>query len=400
MSFLSECRFPVLPPEVVAIIGQYLARQGLACCVRVSKDWHNALIPVLWSVFDNPTFCAKLCYPFSAESCFPERCTHEELPMYSRYIRHLTAYYGPALALLAKDPETCTQLHSLVVGRGELRRCFMLDKDTSIHGGNWYPAEDDSSLQKIKEALCYPSDRVGDPLAQLIRRCHYAQVVWWVALRSANTLTRLHFGDSGILAYFTSVEAFYTMLGRMPAVRELNVPGQGLSIIELTRALPQLQRLHLSDHRTMVAYHFQDLIQVRLDPDKGQLLAGPSLDEVAPTTIKKVVLENSISVAQLRQLLDRFPTLEDICLFPFKTSNTKTDQFSWAVLREAEALGVRWTRSPGSPGKDLLDDAVRTFLGRRTEQASLEAPFLPEHLDSRWDLGYTLEYLFLRILRL
>ncbi|KAF9369040.1 hypothetical protein CPB97_003966 [Podila verticillata] len=400
MSSLSESRFPVLPPEVVAIIGQYLARQGLACCIRVSKDWHNVLIPILWNVFDNPTFCAKLCYPFSAKSCFPERCTHEELPKYSRYIRHLTAYYGPALALLAKDPETCSQFNSLVVGRGELRRCFMLDRDTSIHGGNWHPAEDDSSIQMIKGALRYPSDRVGEPHAQLIRRCHYAQVVWWVALRSANTLTKLHFGDSGILAYFTSTEAFYAMLARMPAVRDLNIPGQGLSIVELTRALSQLQSLHLSDHRTMVAYHFQDLMQVRLDPDKGQLLAGPPLDEVTPKTIKKVVLENSISVAQLRQLLDRFPMIQDICLFPFKTNNIKTDQFAWAVLREAESFRVRWTRSPGSPGKDLPDDAVRTFSGRHSEQVSLETPFLPENLESRWDLGHMLEYLFLRILRL
>lgn len=395
---MSESRFPVLPPEVVAIIGQYLTRQNLACCIRVSKDWHNVLIPILWSVFDNPTFCAKLCYPFTAKSCFPERCAHEELPKYSRHIRHLTAYYGPALALLTKDPETCSRLHSLIVGRGELRRCFMLDRDTSIHGGNWHPAEDDPSLQMIQGALRYPSDRVGDSLDQLIRRCHYAQVVWWVALRSANTLTKLHFGDSGILAYFTSVEAFYTMLAGLPAVRELNIPGQGLSIVELNRALPQLQRLHLNDHRTMVAYHFQDLIQGRLDLDEGQLLAGPPLDEAAPTTIKKVVLENSISVTQLRQLLDRFPTIEDICLFPFKTNGIKIDQFAWAALREAESLQVRWTRNTESPGKDLLDDTVRTFSGRSTEQASLEAPFLPENLDSRWDLGYRLEYLFLRIL--
>jgi len=275
----------------------------------------------------------------------------------------------------------------------------MLDRDTSIHGGNWHPAEDDPSLQEIQGALRYPSDRAGDSLDQLIRRCHYARVVWWVALRSANTLTKLHFGDSGVLAYFTSAEAFYTMLAGLPAVRELNIPGQGLSIVELNRALPQLQRLHLNDHRTMVAYHFQ-VIQGRPNIDKDQLLAGPPLDEVAPTTIKKVVLENSISVTQLRQLLDRFPTIEDICLFPFKTNGIKIDQFAWAALREAESLQVRWTRNTESPGKDLLDDAVRTFSGRSTEQASLEAPFLPENLDSRWDLGYMLEYLFLRILRL
>lgn len=56
----SSSLLPELPPEVFAIIGQYLRCSGLVSCIRISKEWKSILVQVLWYELTNLTIHCQM----------------------------------------------------------------------------------------------------------------------------------------------------------------------------------------------------------------------------------------------------------------------------------------------------------------------------------------------------
>lgn len=58
------------------------------------------------------------------------------------------------------------------------------------------------------------------------------------------------------LCCFTSVDALYMMLNNLTALADLKIPGKGISLVALTRAVPTLKVLQLGGEALTVAdYH-------------------------------------------------------------------------------------------------------------------------------------------------
>ena len=89
---------------------------------------------------------------------------------------------------------------------------------------------------------------------------YVAKVVFLTVLRNANTLTKLHIGDTAnFLCYFTTIDAFHKMLASLPVLNDLMIPGKGISIPSLIQTVPRLKVLYFGNGTYTVAnYHQAD----------------------------------------------------------------------------------------------------------------------------------------------
>lgn len=98
-----------------------------------------------------------------------------------------------------------------------------------------------------------------------------------MVLRNASILTRLHLSDTDILDHFVSADAFFQLLTNLHILSEPKIPDQGVGIVSLIRALPDLKLLYLSRVFTRVVwYHLQMDGWWSLEPTENFEAEGPT----------------------------------------------------------------------------------------------------------------------------
>ncbi|KAG0011971.1 hypothetical protein BGZ82_002783 [Podila clonocystis] len=93
----------------------------------------------------------------------------------------------------------------------------------------------------------------------------HARIFVQLLLQNASTLTKLHFKSKvDILNSFQSMDAFYKLLTRLPALNDLQVSGDCVSIVALKQVLRSLTSLHLITKSPKVKRppeYFQNLLK-------------------------------------------------------------------------------------------------------------------------------------------
>ncbi|KAH7044321.1 hypothetical protein BKA57DRAFT_469265 [Linnemannia elongata] len=109
---------PVLFPELVLLIGQYLHQQDLLRCVQVCRSWNQILIPQLWRTIDTDQSAWRRIFEDTVlEAKRPKAETEAWIKnvfaKYGHHIRHLSTW--SCVILEATLNNRCTQLSTLSV---------------------------------------------------------------------------------------------------------------------------------------------------------------------------------------------------------------------------------------------------------------------------------------------
>lgn len=76
------------------------------------------------------------------------------------------------------------------------------------------------------------------------------------------------------------------------------------------------------------------------------------------TSIKKLVLEGSITIEQMPQIVARFPMIQELYLLPLYIPSVhykESDQVSWDAFRQTERLQLQWTSTSEFPEEGRLE---------------------------------------------
>lgn len=245
-------------------------------------------------------------------------------------------------------------------------------------------AVQNTNFPKIEEALKLLADPTRSEQHFSQRRCAVAKTLFLLALRSAGTLTKLSFGDNPeIVSYFTSIQAFYNMLSHLPSLRELRIPGAGISVIALNRVLPCLQLLHLAcTGAFMVAqYHRIESGWCLMEPVEADGFEGSS--SVTPS-IKKLIVETVIYFDELRRILACFHSIEEIFIHALSFSDFQSDEEHWNVLQHTEDIHIQWVIGADLFDKEQLDETSGPWYPLTTSvQMSLSPPLITPFLHIR-----------------
>ncbi|KAG0011972.1 hypothetical protein BGZ82_002784, partial [Podila clonocystis] len=138
------------------------------------------------------------------------------------------------------------------------------------------------------------------------------------------------------------------MLSHLRSLKELRIPGAGISMIALNRVLPRLQHLHLVNVDGVEAhYHRTESEWCLMGPVEGNVFEGSS--PVTPS-IKKLIVETVISFEELRRILACFHTIEEIFIHTLNIDDFQSNEEYWDVLQDTEGIQTQWVIGP-----DLLD---------------------------------------------
>ncbi|KAF9387801.1 hypothetical protein CPB97_002034 [Podila verticillata] len=376
---------PRLLPEIFTHIGQYLDRNTLVSCIRASKEFHNVFVPVLWHTFDDFIYYHHRHGCNSFNTCTvhggPASCNITPLCKYGHNVRHLRATVDQTVLALASDPTVCARLHSLVLP-GALPSMFPLkevsaifDEHRRVLGATYQPI--DENLRQLSKSPHY--DWLGGYLGDSI-----AKVVFLTVLRNANTLTKLHIGDTtNVLCYFNTIDAFYKMFASLHVLSDLMIPGKGISIPFLIQTLPRLKVLYFCNGAYTVAnYHQADGDWCVLDETRE----GSTAATMPSLLLEKLVLECRMTFAETRLVLKRFPTIDSIWILLDDRPDSETDPAPLDLFRRAKDVQIHWTNRSKAPAQDLVDDAlIVQALEAGGPRTAPDCPFVRiRRLGDRW----------------
>lgn len=379
---MNKTSLPELPPEIFTGIGLYLSRADLASCTRASRCLHDILSPVLWSTIDDRWLYGQEPGPGQCTSDFVSadliKSRNKSLLKNGQHIRNLMVYHVPTVTTLVSNPTLCTRLRSL-----DFRNCApvaILTLDQDITNDQVLAAINPIFQYFLK--IPYSGVESHDWNDQIQQRCQVARAVISLILQNAKTLTTLCLDNTDILAFFESTRAFYAILANLPGLRELRVPGEGVSIIALNQVLPKLEILHLGRGIDLgvsltsgrVAGLHQAPHGWRLMTVEDIAVIGPAVE--TPPSIQTLNMTSSITIDMFRRILDHFPSMQHIYLPPFDTFNYKIDQKSWVALRQSESIEIEWTVSPDSTEKAEVPSYC-AGLAVPLSLINLESPLIP-----------------------
>ncbi|KAF9295202.1 hypothetical protein BGZ74_010937 [Mortierella antarctica] len=332
---------PRLLPELLALIGQYLTPSDLATCVRVSRDWNEMFIPILWNTVDD-SHLVRLCLcpqPFRSPGtpCPEEADLCALLTKYGLHIRHLTITYGLIVSICAKSSSVCNLVslnvrdglphlpHNLLQSHGKTKDIFekairrygylfpsghlgnVLLHTPSVHR----PADMIESPKPIFSMLGTPDDWLTAEERYFFLQPHHLRHL--VNLNSRN-LQKLHFGEnSWVFHHVLAPESFYSLLAPLTSLTDFQLPGRGVSLVTLKYVLPRLQYVCFTLSNFAVGTLFRDgglrepwqlLYDVQYPSLQGQN------SNIRALPIKSLEIGRTTSFTELCRIIKQFPAIE------------------------------------------------------------------------------------------
>lgn len=251
----------------------------------------------------------------------------------------------------------------------------IFDEHRRVLGATYQPI--DENLRQLSKSPHY--DWLGGYLGDSI-----AKVVFLTVLRNANTLTKLHIGDTtNVLCYFNTIDAFYKMFASLHVLSDLMIPGKGISIPFLIQTLPRLKVLYFCNGAYTVAnYHQADGDWCVLDETRE----GSTAATMPSLLLEKLVLECRMTFAETRLVLKRFPTIDSIWILLDDRPDSETDSAPLDLFRRAKDVQIHWANRSKAPAQDLVDDAlIVQALEAGGPRTAPDCPFVRiRRLGDRW----------------
>ncbi|KAK3841591.1 MAG: hypothetical protein J3R72DRAFT_153657 [Linnemannia gamsii] len=246
-------------PELIGHIGIYLDQASLFACIRVSRLWHDVLLPALYySLNDNECSWPKICSNlmpgkarYVSNHGWNEDFIRAVIHKNGSHIRHLTvrwAVFNNAAAA-ASSNNSCTNIQSLQVFGVD--RAFRLLEQTCF---TTYKNRSKATWDQVEPLL---SPMFADQFKPIIYTQFYwsqqdwitFQRFWMLVYNNRQTLQRLRLHMS-IGQMHALTEGFYDILASCPNLTRLENKYQPLDLQRLLDKMPQLH--HLDDHFTFL----------------------------------------------------------------------------------------------------------------------------------------------------
>ncbi|KAG0027216.1 hypothetical protein BGZ82_009107 [Podila clonocystis] len=255
---------PVLPAEVLLLVGQNLSPPHLAACSRVSKGWNDVFIPLLWHTFDDTKlFSSMFCYE-ELQPCREAADVQRLLEKYGRNIRHLTIRWSFTASVLSSDSAVRPELISLVVLSEQIHENLHIPRTQTRTSTGLA----DQDLNSIMPAAYLPLFQ--PPLVQLLQEGNGtleflgSLMILRLIIKNAGTLQKLHLGDqSRTLQLISKQDDPYHILASLPAVSDLQISSAKMTISGLRQAMPGLRSLRLTSG-------IQRLMPAGLEPESDE----------------------------------------------------------------------------------------------------------------------------------
>lgn len=304
------------PPEILAMVMEHLSYADLFSCVQVSKDWLDFFSSALWHTVDDSRlsgFRKCLSQHWRQDSCACNINARKVLIKYGEHIRNLNTGWSLTMAILASAPNLRPRICSLVLLNNTQFPLLTRDQVASIMCGRQQKIGD-LDLQDAEKVLdsCLTS-ALGDG-ARYQRQLH-ARIFVLLLLQNAGTLTMLHLKSNvDILQSFQSINGFYRLLTRLPALNDLQVSGDDISIVALKQVSPSLTSLHLTTKSPKVKRphgYLQNLVKP-VEISGPEWLYLSEITDVKP--LQSLSLNFIISGTELHWILTQFPIIQHLSL--------------------------------------------------------------------------------------
>ena len=246
-----------LLPEILPLVGQYLAPQNLLQCVQVCREWNDQFIPVLWSIIDSdsPAWRKILCEYDSeqAQGQKDEQWIQTLFNKYGHHIRHLKVHHRDIFRF-ASQSGICTRLQSLQV--------FYLDGNVTLkenedqHNNIYNGGQGSSSLDECEEAgfngvilsplfegIFEATDSRCRSLTSQKRDWFAIQHFWLLILTNPDLrFLQLHRNLWG-LAKMDNAQFYYNTLSGLKCLVKLDDPLYNLGLHPLLESIPAVKTL-------------------------------------------------------------------------------------------------------------------------------------------------------------
>lgn len=282
-------------PELVYMVGQHLHPADLRRCIQVSRLWHEALIPCLWSELnDNERPWHNMFYVAQGLSSNGEHGTDfpfddrrlrlsEMIHKYGRYIRCLTITHVWTL-------ECCLQAKlegiSALFWKIDTKVCESIDIDG--------PRE-----VSISEGLpVHLKCKKPDPYDMMdVDEWDYVSRCFWTLVSNNRNLTLVDILTTQWerVLKLKSTEALHLLLSSHPRLHTLrNLPMSIESILQLNKFAPNLGAFTMSDRPTALDF-----------------LSEP-VAELVHHHLRSLTLCGILALHQVSNLFQMFPSLENV----------------------------------------------------------------------------------------
>ncbi|KAF9541530.1 hypothetical protein EC957_002966 [Mortierella hygrophila] len=242
-------------PELISHIGAFLDPPSLSTCIRVSRLWHNTLLPLLYNSLDDNTCSWPEIFTHLLPSKrwnpgdWTEDFIRAVLHKHGGLIRHLTvrwALFNNAVSAASEfEDGSCTKLQSLKIF-GTNRSAKFLEQTCF---NTWWN-QDKSTWDQVEPLL---SPLFAGPFRPIIHSTKFwsqqdwitFQRFWMLVYNNRSTLQRLRL-DTSIGRMKDLTEEFYDILASCPRLTYLENYYQPLDLEHLLDRMPQLH--HFVDH--------------------------------------------------------------------------------------------------------------------------------------------------------